>query len=164
MNSIFHRTSIRQYQNQEVEQEKIEQIVRAAMASPSAANQQPWEFYVVTNKEKLSGLAECSPYAGSAKNAPLAFVLCYRKNIMMPDYAEIDLSACTQNMLLEIDALGLGGVWLGIAPLKERMEAVKKVLEMPDDLEAFAIVPCGYPVKINAQQDRYEAERIHYVK
>ena len=53
MNSIFHRTSVRTYSEKEVEQEKIIQMIRAAMAAPSAANQQPWEYYVVTNKEKL---------------------------------------------------------------------------------------------------------------
>lgn len=47
MNAIFHRTSVRQFQNKPVEEEKIEQILRAAMAAPSAGNQQPWEFYVI---------------------------------------------------------------------------------------------------------------------
>ncbi len=42
MNSIFHRTSVRKYTNQPVEQEKIEKILRAGMAAPSAMNQQPW--------------------------------------------------------------------------------------------------------------------------
>ena len=47
MNSIFHRVSIRKYQDKEVDQEKIEKLLRAAMAAPSAHNQQPWEYYVV---------------------------------------------------------------------------------------------------------------------
>ena len=52
MNSIFHHVSIRKYKNQLVEKEKILRILKAGMQSPSAWNQQPWEFYVVTNKEK----------------------------------------------------------------------------------------------------------------
>ncbi|WP_410075685.1 nitroreductase family protein [Anaerostipes sp.] len=52
MNSIFHHVSIRKYKNQPVEKEKILRILKAGMQSPSAWNQQPWEFYVVTNKEK----------------------------------------------------------------------------------------------------------------
>ena len=53
MKEIFHRISVRKYQKQAVEPEKIEQLLRAAMAAPSAKNQQPWEFYVVTDKEKM---------------------------------------------------------------------------------------------------------------
>jgi nitroreductase len=63
--------------------------------------------------------------------------------------------------LLEADALGLGAVWLGIAPLEERMEAVKRVLDIPDTLSAFAIVPCGYPAEEKVQQDRFDLTKIH---
>ena len=104
-----------------MEKEKTEAILRAAMQAPSAGNQQPWEFYVVTNKEKLAALSEVSPYAGMTKYAPVAIVAAYRKNCMMPEYAQIDLSIAMENLWLETDAQGLGGVWLGIAPHEERM-------------------------------------------
>ena len=163
MNSIFHRTSVRKFLDQAVETEKIDKMMRAAMAAPSAGNQQPWEYYVVTDKTKLEELSATSPYAGFTKEAPLAFVACYRKDCKIPLYAQIDLSASVENVLLEADALGLGAVWIGTAPLEERMEKVKQVLSIPDNLEAFAVIPCGYPVKVNAQQDRYDESRIHYV-
>ena len=57
MDAIFHRTSLRKYQETPVEAEKIETLLRAAMAAPSACNQQPWEFYVVRNKEKIKELS-----------------------------------------------------------------------------------------------------------
>ena len=164
MDAIFNRTSIRAYQEQMVEDEKVELLLKAAMAAPSAANQQPWEFFVVTDKNKLEQLSKCSPYAGCTKGAPMAIVNCYRKNIMMPDYATIDMSACTENILLEAEELGLGAVWLGIAPLKDRMEMVREVLGVPQELEVFAIIPCGYPVKKTAQQDRYDKARVHFVE
>lgn len=163
MNSIFHRTSVRTYKNHPVEAEKIELMLRAAMAAPSAGNQQPWEYYVVTDRGKLEELAQCSPYAICAGNAPMAFVACYHKICRHPDYAPIDLSASVENLLLEADELGLGTVWLGITPLKERMEKVRDVLSLPEEIEAFAIVPCGYPAKEHVQQDRYDASRVHYV-
>ena len=164
MNSIFHRTSIRDFLDQPVEPEKVELLMKAAMASPSAANQQPWEFYVVTNKQVLEQLAASSPYAGCTKKAPMAIVICGRKESMLPDYINIDLSACTENILLQADELGLGAVWLGIAPLQDRMLQVKEILEAPEHLDVFAIVPCGYPAKVNAQQDRFDESRVHYVK
>jgi nitroreductase len=164
MNAIFKRTSVRAYQDKAVEDEKVELLIRAAMAAPSAGNQQPWEFYIVTDKNKLEKLSKCSPYAGCAKEAPMAIVNCYRKELRMPEYAEIDMSACTENILLEAEELGLGAVWLGIAPLKERMKLVGEIIGVPDEMEVFAIIPCGYPVKNAEQQNRYDEARIHYVE
>lgn len=164
MNSIFHRISVRQFQDRTVEKEKIEAVLRAAMQAPSAANQQPWEFYVVTDKEKIKELGATSPYAAPAANAPVVIVPVYRKECMLPMYAEIDLSIAVENMWLETDSQGLGGVWLGIAPLEERMTEIEKVLSIPDGLRAFALFPLGYPAEERPQQDRYDESRIHYVK
>lgn len=163
MDSIFHRTSVRNFIDRPVEQEKIIKILQAAMAAPSAGNQQPWEFYVVTNKLILENLSQSSPYAGCTKEAPLAVIACYRKDIQYPEYAQIDLSASVENLMLEADHLGLGTVWLGIAPLEERMNRVRGILNIPKELEAFAIIPCGYPLKEAKQQNRYDENRIHYI-
>ena len=163
MDAIFHRTSIRKYQETPVESEKIEKLLRAAMAAPSAFNQQPWEFYVIRNTEKIGELSTVTPYTGCAANAPLVFVACYRKNCKALHYAQIDLSAAVENLLLEADALGLGAVWMGVAPLKEQMETVRNLLNLPEELEAFAIIPCGYPAREKTQEDRYEEEKVHYI-
>jgi len=164
MNNIFSRVSVRKYQDRPVEKEKTMAILRAAMQAPSAANQQPWEFYVVTNKEILKKLSEVSPYAGMTKDAPAAIVSVYRKDCKIPAYAQIDLSIAMENLWLETDAQGLGGVWLGIAPIEERMKAVEDILNLPDTLRAFAIFPYGYPAEERVQQDRFEQDRIHYVE
>ena len=62
MESIFKRTSIRRFLEREVEQEKIDKILRAAMAAPSGGNQQPWEFYVVRDKNVIEKLSKSSIY------------------------------------------------------------------------------------------------------
>lgn len=154
MNAIFKRTSVRKYENKEVEAEKIDRLLRAAMAAPSAANQQPWELFVIKKKETLAALANCSPYGGCVKDAAMAIVPVYRKEMMMTEFADIDMAACTQNILLEVTELGLGAVWIGIAPLTERMENVRKVLSIPTHLQPYAIIPIGYPVG--------DAERVHF--
>lgn len=164
MSHIFHRVSIRKYQDKPVEKEKTEAILRAAMQAPSAGNQQPWEFYVVTRKDLLESLSKVSPYAGMVKDAPAAIVSAYRLNCWMPEYAQIDLSIAMENLWLETDAQGLGGVWLGIAPLEERMKAVEELLDMPDTLRAFAIFPYGYPAEERIQQDRFDCNRIHVIE
>lgn len=163
MNSIYHRVSIRRFQDRPVEKEKIEAILRAAMQAPSAANQQPWEFYVVTNREKIGELSMSQPYAQAARLAPVVIVPVYRKDCILPMYAQIDLAIAMENMWLETDAQGLGGVWMGIAPLEERMEAVEKILDIPEHLRAYALFPCGYPTEERKQQERWDAGRVHYV-
>jgi len=164
VNSIFTRVSIRKYQDRPVENEKTEAILRAAMQAPSAANQQPWEFYVVTNREKLAALSEVHPYAGMTKDAPIAIVAAYRTGCRLPEYAQIDLSIAMENLWLETASQGLGGVWLGIAPLEGRMQAVEEILSIPDTMRAFAIFPFGYPAEERKQQDRFDETRIHYVE
>ena len=92
MADLFHRVSIRKYEDREVEPDKIIQILKAAMAAPSAADQQPWEFYVVTDIELMQKLAVASPYAGPLKNAPAAIIAAYRRKCTFPDFAQIDMS------------------------------------------------------------------------
>jgi nitroreductase len=79
MSSIYHRTSVRKYEDRTVEKDKIREILRAGMQAPSAGNQQPWEFYVVTDKEKIKALSGVSPYAGAAAGASVVIVPAYRK-------------------------------------------------------------------------------------
>lgn len=79
-------------------------------------------------------------------------------------YADIDMSASVENLLLQADELGLGAVWMGISPLEDRMEIVRNILNIPENLAAFALVPCGYPAEERPQQDRYDEARIHFVK
>lgn len=163
MNTIFRRTSVREFENRAVESEKTELLLRAAMAAPSAGNQQPWEFAVITNKDTLRRLSECSPYAGCLSGAPLGIVLCAKtENLRHPEYAQIDLSAATENLLLEAEELGLGAVWLGIAPITERIDAVRHVIGAPDSVEPFALVAVGYPAKPASHKDRYDQSRIHH--
>lgn len=164
MKEIFERISIRKYENRPVEEEKIRQVLKAAMAAPSAGNQQPWEFYVVRDPEKIRKLAETTPYSKSAAGAPVVIVPCYRTNgLWAPMYDTIDLSIATENMLLEITSLGLGAVWMGIAPIEDRILAVDRILGLGEDLHSFALVPVGYPAESRPQQDRFQEERIHWI-
>ena len=165
MQEIFNRASVRTFSKHKVEPEKIESLMRAAMAAPSACNQQPWEFVVVTEPEILTRLSECSPYAGCLRNAPLGIAVCMRtEDLRAPDYAQIDASAATENILLEAVHLGLGAVWLGIAPGIERMEAVRQVIQTPETIQPFCLIACGYPNKPVVPADRYDPARVHHEK
>ena len=167
MNEIFTRRSVRKFLPQPVEEEKIEKMLRAGMAAPSAGNQQPWEFYVVRDKKILQDLSHCSLYAGCAAKAPAAIVVCSRDdNMRFHAFANLDLSACVENILLEAVCLGLGAVWLGVAPYASRELNVRRAIGIPKGLTAFAVIPVGYAadtVEERAKEDRFDPERIHYV-
>ena len=165
MNSIFNRTSVRNYLDKVVEDEKIEKILRAAMAAPSTGNQQPWEFIVVKNKAILEKLALSSSYSKCAKDAPFAIIPCHRKNGLKYEmYLDMDMSAACENILLEAVELGLGAVWIGVAPLQDRVEEVARILNISENLVPFAIIPCGYPANEVNHKDRFDKSRIHYIQ
>ena len=163
MNSIFHRISVRKYEDRPVEKEKIMEILKAGMQAPSACNQQPWEFFVVIDKEKIQKLSKVTPYTGCAAGAPVVIVPVYHtEGLVAPSFAQIDMAIAQQNIWLETDEIGLGGVWLGIAPIEERMKEVEEIVGIPEDQRAFAIFPLGYPAEERAQQDRFDESRIHF--
>lgn len=165
MDIIFKRRSYRKFLDKLVEDEKIERLLRAGMQAPSACNQKPWEFIVVTNKELLNKLSEATPYSMCVKNSNCAIVPCYRKNeLKSKEYVICDMSACVENILLESTYLGLGGVWIGGAPNEDRINHIKKILDIKDCLVPFCIIPIGYYMENKEVEDRYEESRIHYLK
>lgn len=134
------------------------------MAAPSTGNQQSWEFYVVTDKAKIQELSKSHIYAGCAAKAPVVIVPCYQtEGLWAPMYTDIDLALATENMMLEITTLGLGGVILGVAPLEDRIVKVGEILNIREDLRAFAMIPLGYPAENRTQPDRYDASRVHFI-
>jgi len=163
MKELFERVSIRKFTDEPVEDEKLLAILRAAMAAPSAGNQQPWEFFVVRDRAVLEALSAVSPYAGCTKKAPVAIVSAYREGLWAQAYAQIDMSIAMENLWLACEAEGLGGVWMGIAPQAERMQAVEQIVGIPEGLRAFAIFPLGYPAEERQQQVRFDESRIHFI-
>ena len=164
MNSIFTRASVRSFEDKSVEREKIELILKAAMSAPSSTNQRPWEFFVVTNRETLEKLSKVQPYARTVAKAPAAIVVCYRRDCTLPEFAHIDCSLATENIWLELEELGLGGVMLGIVPYDDRMKLTAEAIDLPENLVAFTIIPFGYPKSKHAQKDRFEPERVHWIE
>jgi nitroreductase len=110
--TVFHRASVRSFDHERIP-ETWDQLLRAAMAAPTAVNRQPWEFVVIEDRSTLDALAESLPYAKMAKQAPGAVLVCAvpaRANQQKAEYAVLDASADCENLLLAADALGLGAV------------------------------------------------------
>src|SRR5665648_199920 len=156
MDVINKRRSIRKFIENPVESKKIEKLLIAAMQAPSAKNQQPWEFVVVDNRKILDELSKYSNYANAVLTAPISIVLVSNmESLQSPEFWEQDMSAGTENMLLEAVHLGLGAVWLGVNPLKDRMEFIKKLFDLPDNIVPFSVVSVGYTDRENKFVDRY---------
>ncbi len=163
MLEIFKRVSIRNFSDRKVEAEKIRKLLEAGMAAPSAGNQKEWEFIVVTEQTLLDRLAMASPNSRHTAKAPLAIVLLGNmRNMKYPPYWEQDLGACAQNILLEAVHLDLGGVWLGIAPLEDRMMNITNIFSLPSHITPFAIIALGYPQGYVAPKERYDPGKVHY--
>ncbi len=164
---IFERTSVRSFTDEPVAAEDLERLLRAAMAAPSATNQQPWEFWIVTERKRLEELSSCSPYAGPTKRAAAAIVPCIKtEGVPVPGMAAQDMGAATENLLLEATHLGLGAVWQGIYPDQERADAVARFLGIAGrhDIVPFAIVAVGHPARKPAPTGpgRFDPARIHW--
>lgn len=163
--NILERTSVRRYADKPVSSELVSALLRAAMSAPSGVNRQPWEFIAVTDKSLLQELADGLPYAKMTASAPLAIVVCANKDHFLEGVDSTlwiqDLSAASENILLAAHALGLGGVWTCIYPHDERIAPVRAILNIPDKLIPFNLIPIGYPLADHAPMDKWKPERIH---
>lgn len=167
MNNILTRASVRSYQDKPVEQEKIEKLLRAGMAAPTAVNRQPWHFVVVNDRTVLDEMA-ASDRQGLLKKAPLAIVVCGNMNKALEGQARgfwiQDTSAATENILLAAHALGLGAVWTGAYPNESRSAEIRKMLNLPEYLVPLNIIVIGYPDGAVTPKNKWNEENFNYNK
>lgn len=166
MKEIFDRRSIRKYIDEAVSDEDLQKLLKAAMRAPSAGNEQPWEFVVLKERGNMLGIQKFHPYAGMLKQSAAVIVVCgSEERQKFPDaYWVQDCSAATQNILLEAQHLGLGAVWLGIYPLSDRVEGMKKLLDLPEHVTPLSAVSIGHPAESPEPIDSYDESRIHSEK
>lgn len=166
LDNIATRTSVRDYEARPVEKEKIEKMLRAAMAAPTAMNKQPWHFVVVDQRNVLDALAGTNPYAKMLKKAPLAIVVCGNTDKMIEgggrDFWIQDASAATENLLLAAHAMGLGAVWTGAYPSEERCISISKVLSLSDNLVPLNMIVVGYPAEHPQPKQKFKEENVSY--
>ena len=164
MNEIFTRTSVRNFTEKMPSDDQIELLLKAAMQAPSAGNQRSWEVYVVRDRTTLTLLSSVGTYGGCTKDAPLAIVVCTRKSgLKFQPYARYDCACAAENLWLAAHHLGLGTTWLGVAPDIYAMERVREILDLPGHLEAFCIMPLGFPSRVTKAHSRFEPAKIHFV-
>lgn len=160
--ALFTRRSIRQYTNQPVSDEVVQDLLKAAMYAPSARNGQPWHFVVIRDRATLDQIPVIHSHASMVLQARLAILVCGRIESSLLDFWLEDCAAATQNLLLAAHAKGLGAVWVGVAPRKERMDGMRQLVSLPEGIEPFSLIPIGYPAEAKEQPDRFLPDRIHH--
>jgi len=142
---IKTRRSIRAYQERFVEEEKLQRILEAARLAPSAANRQPWRFIVVKT-EKIKREFQKAYNKNWFWQAPLVICACGVKGEAWKrsdgkSYLDVDIAIAMDHLILAATAEGLGTCWIGAFNPSE----VKRILNLPDELEPVALTPLGYP-------------------
>ncbi len=162
MDAILARRSIRKYTAEPVSDDDERALLEAAMAAPSAGNEQPWQFVTIRERATLVAITEFHEYAQMLKRAPLGILVCGEPGARKRRaYWEQDCSAAVENMLIMAQSRGLGAVWLGIHPELDREAACRKLLGIPEELVPFAIVAVGHPAETKPPAERYDDARVH---
>jgi nitroreductase len=164
---IGKRKSVRHYTGQSISKDDLQKILKAGMAAPSAVNYQPWEFMVVTKRELLDKLADGLPYAKMLNKAGAAIIVCAVPEKAFENslqFAIIDSTLASENILIAVEALNLGAVWTAVYPEKGRMEFVTKTLKIPSDIIPLNVIPVGVPEGVEEPKDKYKENYIHWEK
>lgn len=166
--SVIHsRKSVRTFHDKAVPKEDLLTILKAGMAAPTGFNAQPWQFITITDRNTMLELRKELKYAKGLDSSPAAIVVCGDMSKVReeaPEFWITDTSAATQNMLLAIEGMGLGGVWCTLYPGKERMEHARKTLNLPEHIMPMCIIPLGYPAGKEKPKNKFKPENLHWEK
>ncbi|MCC6352428.1 MAG: nitroreductase family protein [Verrucomicrobiae bacterium] len=164
LEAIRTRRSIRKFEDRAVPRETLERVLRAAMAAPSAKDEQPWRFIAVTDRATVRKVAAFHPGAEAAKQATAGVLVCHDPALeQIEGYWVQDHAAATQNILLSAHALGLGACWIGGHPIVAFEKGFRELFGLPESLVPVAFVAMGYPAETLPARDTYRAERVSWV-
>lgn len=165
MKAILERRSIRKYTDEPVSEYDVKDLLKAAMAAPSAQNEQPWEFIVVRDRQLLTEITKFHPYSKMLKEAPLAIIVCGdQEREKSKGYWVQDCSAAAENILIAAQDKGLGAVWLGVYPKEDRVKEMRKLFHIPGHVTPMCIISVGHPAERKEPAERYDEKRIHLNK
>ena len=140
---ILSRRSIRRYENRDISEEVLQQILETGRQAPSAANRQPIHFVIVNDPDILKILCD-TLFSRFVKYAPLAIVGCADiKSLLTGKWAVVDATIALQNMVIAAWTFGIGSCWIGACD----EEKVKELLKIPDKWKVVALVTLGYPAE-----------------
>jgi len=151
--AIVKRRSIRKYQDKEVPDETIRELMYAARLAPSGNNAQPWKYKIFKTEEEKKMLKENSIFKQDfVYTAPIIILCCgntkaypEKKSDRLDDSNHArtirDLALSTQNIVLRATELGLGTCYVGWMDKPK----IKKLLELPEEYIVPYVITIGYP-------------------
>lgn len=154
---IRNRRSVRTYTQQSIARETIEEIVDCARMAPTAMNEQPWDFVVITDRAALASIPPMLGHAEFIANAAFA-VLVLTKETM---YGLEDCCAATENLLLAASARGIGTCWVA-GSKQDYTPKVAAAFGAPTDRQLVAIVSFGYPAETPQTEKKPLNEVLHW--
>ena len=164
LDCIFSRRSVRKYENREVPAAMIQDLLEAGMAAPSAVAKDPWHFIVLQERASLDALADILTHGQMLRQATAAFVVCgdiTLANLQHESYLLQDLSAAVENILIAANTLGLGTCWLGVHPRPERMEPIRELYRLPENIIPMCGIAIGWPKDPPPARTRFNPDRVH---
>ncbi len=153
------RRSIRAYSVGSVDRAIIEEIIDCARLAPTAMNDQPWEFIVITEKSSLARIPKLLGHAEFIANAAFCVLVLARSSSCPVE----DCSAATENLLLAAAAHGLGACWVAGSP-QLYAPAVAQDFGAPDFLTLISIVSVGHPSESPTPSKRSLVDLLHWEK
>jgi len=166
LDNIFTRVSVRDYTSQKVEADKVDLMLRAGMAAPTARNTQPWHFIVVDDRAVLDAFAAVNFNKPKIDKCALAIIPCGDLSKAMDGNAQEfwvqDVSAATENILLAAHALGLGAVWTWLYPIRESVENASRVFGLPEHIVPLCAILIGYPAEQPAVKEKWNPLNVSY--
>jgi nitroreductase len=159
LEGIYTRRSVRQYTDQPVEREQLVEIIRAGTWAPSGLNNQPWRFVIIKGSVVRHELARMTKYNFIIEKASACIAVFIDKSTMYNKVKDHQaMGACMQNMLLAAHGLGLGAVWLG--EILKNASAVRRLLELPAEMEIMAVIAIGHPVQKKRTSHRKDVPEV----
>lgn len=163
--TIINRRSIRKYKFGKIEDEKINQLLKAAMYAPSAMNLQPWHFIIINNQKVLDETVKSIPYAEMIKQSGNAILVCGDVSLEKNESWLIqNCSAAVQNILLAAYDMQLGSCWIAVHGMPDVVKNVVKQFNLPQNIIPIALVALGYPEEVVNAEERFIQEKVHFNK
>jgi nitroreductase len=163
LKAIATRRSVRKYKKDDVPRPLVARMIEALFASPSAVDARPWHFIVIDDREILRQLGREMADCEMLFEAPLGILICADPSLeRAPGFWPQDCAAAAENLLLAAHALGLGAVWVGLYPMEERVEAVRRVMAAPRSVIPFALVAIGCPAEQPPPENRFDPAKLHH--
>ena len=154
---LIKRRSIRRFKEELLLPEETEQILKAALLSPTSKNSHSWQFIAVEDKEMLQKLAKCKPHGGTfIEECTLAVVVI--GNPLVSDVWVEDASIASFAMQLQAEDIGVGSCWVQIRErdYNENITAadyVREMLDVPMPFEVLSIIAFGKKLKDRRPND-----------